>query len=206
MTIISSNPIFGTLTKVVSPRIDITWDSETNDGPVEFHLEQMSTKKTGDEIKVLERFFLRVLFGTIADLVSRDYAIVDAQSQIELREPGWKLILGIKAATRAAYLANVEAPDPEADPIAPRISIVWNPYNDDGTVTFQMFDRGEPLGILAESIKDLVDQNYTIANPVTGAAEDFPGWKLKAMIKAATDDAYLRSVAPPVASVPEAGA
>ncbi|MCD0281321.1 hypothetical protein JWH04_20655 [Xanthomonas melonis] len=202
MAIISENPAFGTQTKVVSPRIEILWDPATNDGPVEFHLEQMTTKAQADgSLFVVERFFLRVLTLKISDLIGRDYEIVqpgtgdaNAEPARPITEPGYNLMLGIKACTRAAYDANVTAPDPGADPIARRVTIIWNPYNNTGNVSFQVEDRGSSLGVLAESIADLTAPTYVIPDVVNGGHLDWPGWKMEAMIKAATDAAYLASV------------
>lgn len=74
--LISENPTFGTQTKIVSPRIEIRWNPDTNDGPVDFHLEQMTTKPHPDGwMQTLERFFLRVLTVQIGDLVGCSYEI-----------------------------------------------------------------------------------------------------------------------------------
>ncbi|NJC38130.1 hypothetical protein GGR60_002684 [Xanthomonas arboricola] len=202
--IISENPTFGTQTKIVSPRIEIRWNPVTNDGPVEFHLEQMTTKPHPDGwMQTLERFFLRVLTVQISDLIGRSYDIT-APATTEpdpatgelvkvpgdtVTEPGVHLLLGIKAATRAAYDSNVAAPDTDADPIARQITIVWNPTNDTGTVTFQVEDRGIVLGVLAAPIADLLAPTYAIRYPGAEAAQDLEGWKLQALIKAATDRA-----------------
>ncbi|MBB5881232.1 hypothetical protein GGR74_002435 [Xanthomonas arboricola] len=206
--IINENPAFGTQTRIVSPRIEIRWDPTTNDGPVEFHLEQMTTKPHPDGwTQTLERFFLRVLTVQISDLIGRSYDITapattkpDPATGKSIKvsgdmvtEPGVHLLLGIKAATRAAYDSNVAAPDADADPIARQIIIVWNPTNDTGTVTFQVEDRGVALGVLAESIAELTAQVYVIPDLASGGHLDWPGWKLEAMIKAATDIALIAS-------------
>ncbi|MCC3253691.1 hypothetical protein [Xanthomonas campestris] len=194
MAIISENKTFGTQTKVVSPRIEIRWDPATNEGPVEFHLEQMTTKPHQDGwTQTLERFFLRVLTVPISDLIGRSYPIVNPDSGEQSDEPGVRLLLGIKAATRAAYDANVARPDPEADPIARHIAIIWNPINDTGNVTFQVEDRGVALGVLAESIAELTAKVYVIPDLTNGGHLNWPGWKLEAMIKAATDIAFVAS-------------
>lgn len=202
--IISQNPTFGTTTRLLAPRIEIAWDPATNDGPVSFHLEQLTTKPHPDGwTQTLERFFSRVLEAPIADLVRRSYAITAPATTVvdpgtgetlqvpgeTTNEPGYKLLLGIKAATRAAYDANVVQPDPDADPIARKIVIIWNPINDNGDVTFQVSDRGTELGVLAESIPNLIAADYVIPQLEGEGTEVFPGWKLKALIKAATDAA-----------------
>lgn len=207
--IISENPTFGTQTKIVAPRIEIRWDPATNDGPVEFHLEQMTTKPHPDGwMQTLERFFLRVLTVRISDLIGRNYEItapattaVDPATGgsvevpgVTVTEPGVHLLLGIKAATRAAYDANVVTPDPDADPLAQQITIIWNPTNDTGTVTFQVEDRGAALGVLAAPIADLIAPTYAIRYPGAEAPQDMAGWKLQALIKAATDAAIASSV------------
>ncbi|QHG87924.1 hypothetical protein ACCQ13_14630 [Xanthomonas sp. NCPPB 1638] len=208
--LISENLTFGTQTKIVSPRIEIRWDPATNDGPVEFHLEQMTTKPHPDGwTQTLERFFLRVLTVQISDLIGRNYEIT-APSTTEadpttgkpikvpgetVTEPGVHLLLGIKAATRAAYDANVAAPDPEADPIARQITIIWNPVNDTGTVTFQVEDRHAALGVLAAPITDLIAPTYDIRYPGAESAQQLEGWKLQALVKAATDAAIAASLA-----------
>lgn len=209
--IISENPTFGTQTKIVAPRIEIRWNPVTNDGPVEFHLEQMTTKPHPDGwMQTLERFFLRVLTVQIGDLVGRSYEITaPTKTEVDpttgrsvevagesVTEPGVHLLLGIKAATRAAYDANVVTPDPDADPLAQQITIIWNPINDTGNVTFQVEDRGATLGVLAESIADLVAPDYSIRYPGAAMSQTLPGWKLKALIKAATNAAISASLAP----------
>ncbi|WP_434990036.1 hypothetical protein [Xanthomonas melonis] len=208
--IISENTTFGTQTRVVSPRIEIRWDPATNDGPVEFHLEQITTKPHPDGwTQTLERFFLRVLTVQISDLIGRSYEItapttteVDPTTGQPIKipgetvtEPGVHLLLGIKAATRAAYDANVVTPDPEADPLAQHITIIWNPINDTGTVTFQVEDRGTTLGVLAAPIADLIAPTYAIRYPGAEAPQELAGWKLQALIKAATDSAIAASLA-----------
>ncbi|MCL1558054.1 hypothetical protein [Xanthomonas nasturtii] len=143
----------------------------------------------------------------ISDLIGRSYDITaPATTEVDavtgrtvevpgerVTEPGVHLLLGIKAATRAAYDSNVAVPDPEADPIARHITIVWNPINNTGNVTFQVEDRGIALGVLAESIAELTAQVYVIPDLANGGHLNWPGWKLEAMIKAATDAAYLAS-------------
>ncbi|KHS07628.1 hypothetical protein RM61_09185 [Xanthomonas phaseoli pv. phaseoli] len=200
--LISENPTFGTQTKIVSPRIEIRWNPATNDGPVEFHLEQMTTKPHADGwTQTLERSFLRVLTVQISDLIGRSYDItapttheVDQTTgqSVEVpgetvSEPGVHLLLGIKVATRAAYDANVVTPDPDADPLAQQITIIWNPINDTGTVTFQVEDRGAALGVLAAPIAELTAPIYAIRYPGTEATQELAGWKLQALIKAVTD-------------------
>ncbi|MCC5074290.1 hypothetical protein [Xanthomonas campestris] len=209
MAIISENSAFGTQTKVVSPRIEILWDPTTNDGPVEFHLEQMTVKRQlDDSLFVVERFFLHVLTVQISSLIGRSYEITaPATTEVDpttgqsskvpgekVTEPGVHLLLGIKAATRSAYDANVVTPDPDADPIARRVTIIWNPLNNAGNVSFQVEDRGQALGVLSESIAGLTAPAYVIPDLANGGHLDWAGWKLEAMIKAATDAAYLASV------------
>ncbi|MGX9961533.1 hypothetical protein ACW0US_22625 [Xanthomonas euvesicatoria] len=207
--LISENPTFGTQTKIVSPRIEIRWNPATNDGPVEFHLEQMTTKPHPDGwTQTLERFFLRVLTVQISELIGRSYDItapttteVDPATGQAIQVPGETvsesgvhLLLGIKAATRAAYDSNVVMPDPDADPIAHQITIIWNPINDTGTVTFQVEDRGIALGVLASPIAELTAPTYAIRYPGAEATQELAGWKLKALIKAATDIAIAASL------------
>ncbi|MEA9550548.1 hypothetical protein VC253_01550 [Xanthomonas campestris] len=208
--LISDNPTFGTQTKIVSPRIEIRWNPATNDGPVEFHLEQMTTKPHPDGwTQTLERFFVRVLTVQISDLIGRSYeitapsttepdpatgAVVEVPGET-VTEPGVHLLLGIKAATRAAYDANVVTPDPDADPLAQQITIIWNPITDTGTVTFQVEDRGAALGVLAAPIADLIAPTYAIRYPGAEATQALEGWKLQALIKAATDSAIAASLA-----------
>ncbi|MFA1261084.1 hypothetical protein ACDI97_06550 [Xanthomonas axonopodis pv. fascicularis] len=208
--LISENPTFGTQTKIVSPRIEIRWNPATNDGPVEFHLEQMTTKPHPDGwTQTLERFFLRVLTVQISDLIGRSYEITaPATTEVDpatgesiqvsgetVTAPGVHLLLGIKAATRAAYDSNVVMPDPNADPIAHQITIIWNPINDTGTVTFQVEDRGAALGVLATPIAELTAPTYAIRYPGAEATQELAGWKLQALIKAATDSAIAASLA-----------
>ncbi|CAG2088083.1 hypothetical protein [Xanthomonas arboricola] len=209
MAAITEKSSFGTRTKIVAPRIEIRWNSATNDGPVEFHLEQMTTKPHPDGwTQTLERFFLRVLTVQISDLIGGSYEIT-APSTTEadpptgtvmevpvetVTEPGVHPLLGIKAATRAAYDANVVTPDPDAEPLAQQITIIWNPINDSGTVTFQVEDRGAALGVLAAPIADLIAPTYAIRYPGAETTQALEGWKLQALIKAATDAAIASNV------------
>ena len=57
-------------------------------------------------------------------------------------------------------------------------------------MTFQVEDRGVALGVLAESIAELTAQVYVIPDLANGGHLNWPGWKLEAMIKAATDIAF----------------
>ena len=126
----------------------------------------------------------------------RDHRALDAVVEVPgeaVTEPGAHLLLGIKAATRAAYDANVVAPDPDADPLAQQITIIWNPINDTGTVTFQVEDRGAALGVLAAPIADLITPTYAIRYPGAEATQELKGWKLDSLIKAATDHAIAAS-------------
>ena len=214
--LISENPTFGTQTKIVSPLIEIRWDPATNNGPVEFHLEQMTTKPHPEGwTQTVERFFLRVLTVQISDLIGRSYDITaPATTDVDpvtgravevpgerVTEPGVHLLLGIKAATRAAYDANVVTPDPDADPLAQQITIIWNPINDTGTVTFQVEDRGATLGVLAAPIADLIAPTYAIRYPGSEATQELEGWKLCALVKAATDAAITASLALPMGAL-----
>ncbi|MEB2258945.1 hypothetical protein VDS40_22510, partial [Xanthomonas campestris pv. campestris] len=121
-------------------------------------------------------------------------AVVEVPGET-VTEPGVHLLLGIKAATRAAYDANVVTPDPDADPLAQQITIIWNPITDTGTVTFQVEDRGAALGVLAAPIADLIAPTYAIRYPGAEATQALEGWKLQALIKAATDSAIAASLA-----------
>ncbi|MEB2187732.1 hypothetical protein VDS18_17825 [Xanthomonas campestris pv. campestris] len=207
--LISENTTFGTQTRIVSPRIEIRWNPVTNDGPVDFHLEQITTKPHPDGwTQTLERSFLRLLSVQISDLIGRNYEITaPAPTEVDqatgravevpgerVTEPGVHLLLGIKAATRAAYDANVVTPDPDADPLAQQITIIWNPINDTGNVTFQVEDRGVTLGVLAAPIADLIAPTYVIRYPGAEATQELDGWKLRALIKAATDRAIAISL------------
>ncbi|RFF51739.1 hypothetical protein [Xanthomonas campestris] len=208
--LISENTTFGTQTRIVSPRIEIRWDPATNDGPVEFHLEQITTKPHPDGwTQTLERFFVRVLTVQISDLIGRSYDITaPATAEVDpvtgravevpgetVSEPGGHLLLGIKAATRAAYDANVVTSDADADPLARQITIIWNPINDTGNVTFQVEDRGAGLGVLAAPIADLIAPTYAIRYPGAEMPQELEGWKLKALIKAAAETAIAGSLA-----------
>lgn len=46
------------------------------------------------------------------------------------------------------------------------------------------------LGVLPATISDLLANTYTNSHPVTGEESIEQGWKLMAMIKAATDAVY----------------
>ncbi|SYZ55696.1 hypothetical protein CPBF367_28760 [Xanthomonas arboricola pv. juglandis] len=104
-------------------------------------------------------------------------------------EPGVHLLLGIKAATLAAYLSNVVTSDTGADPVATRIAITWNPISDGGEANFAVSDRGKDVGLMSASIAQLVSGSYTLQAPAGEAGQDMPGWQLMALVKAATDAA-----------------
>lgn len=88
--------------------------------------------------------------------------------------------------------------------IFPRIVIDWNPYTNDGMVTF-MVDRmttqsrvGEPplilerghVGTMSDTIGNLLAQDYVVAG------QSYPGALLMALIKAASDGVYERRTNP----------
>lgn len=58
------------------------------------------------------------------------------------------------------------------------------------------------MGVLPARINELLGQDYEITNPITGEATMEPGWKLMAMIKAATDVVYAPSLAATVQATP----
>lgn len=55
MALLSENTAFGTRVEAIAPRIVIDWSPYTNDGPVTFHFERLTTQTDGT---VLERTFL----------------------------------------------------------------------------------------------------------------------------------------------------
>ena len=55
MALLSENTSFGTRVEAIAPRIAIDWNPYTNDGPVTFHFERLTTQADGT---VLERTFL----------------------------------------------------------------------------------------------------------------------------------------------------
>lgn len=145
--ILSESAAFGTRTCVVSPRTEIKWNAETNDGTVDFHLERITAKSMPDgSTFVVERYFDRVLTASIFAVIGKQYGDV----------PGSDIMKGLKAATRAAYDAAILVPDNNADPIAPYIAIVRDPINGGGTVTFSVEDRGEQLGTMVEDLTSLI--------------------------------------------------
>lgn len=98
--------------------------------------------------------------------------------------------------------------------IAPRIVMDWNPYTDDGPVTFH-FERLTRqsdgtvvertfLGVLPAKISELMKREYTVTNPETGNQVQEPGWKLMALVKAATDAVFEQSQAPAMPPAPAA--
>ncbi len=107
MALISENTAFGTRVEAIAPRIGIDWNPYTNDGPVTFHFEKLTTQADGT---VLERTFLGVLPAKISDLLAKTYVIASPVSGEESIEPGWKLMAMIKAATDAVYLASLQPP------------------------------------------------------------------------------------------------
>ena len=109
MAILSENTSFGTRVEAIAPRIAIDWNPYTNDGPVTFHFEKLTTQTDGT---VLERTFLGVLPAQISTLLGATYAITDPATGEELSEPGWKLMAMIKAATDAVYAAATQPAAP----------------------------------------------------------------------------------------------
>lgn len=99
-----------------------------------------------------------------------------------------------------ALISHSTAFGTKVEAVAPRIGIDWDPYTNDGTVTFY-FDKLTTqadgtvlertfLGVLPAQIGGVLAATYTITDPLTGAQTVEPGWKLMAMIKAATDAVY----------------
>jgi hypothetical protein len=145
--LLNESTAFGTRTCIVSPRTEINWDVETNDGEVRFHLERLSTKRMPDgSTFIVERYFEKVLTVPISTVVGRDYE----------GTPGMTIMAGLKSATRAAYDASAVTPDPDADPIAPYVAIVRDPINGGGSVTFSVEDRGVQLGTMVASVGELL--------------------------------------------------
>lgn len=105
MALISENTAFGTRVEAIAPRIAIDWNPYTNDGPVTFHFEKLTTQADGT---VLERTFLGILPARISDLLSTEYTVRNPLTGEESREAGWKLMAMIKAATDLVYLASVQ--------------------------------------------------------------------------------------------------
>ncbi|WP_411851590.1 hypothetical protein ACLB90_03190 [Stenotrophomonas sp. LGBM10] len=105
-----------------------------------------------------------------------------------------------------AAISESEQFGTKVEAIAPRIGIDWSPYTNDGPVTFH-FEKIPTqsdgtvlertfLGRLPARISELLAGDYTVKHPVTGEETVEPGWKLMAMIKAATD-AVFEASAPP---------
>ena len=100
-----------------------------------------------------------------------------------------------------------QSPSNTVEALATRIEVQWDFRTNDGPVLF-FFDRVDwnPAANHVNSreydrtvgarIKDLVRGNYTITDPVTGKELVEPGWKLMALIKAATDRVWLDAAAP----------
>ncbi len=102
MALLSENTAFGTRVEAIAPRIVIDWNPYTNDGPVTFHYERLTTQADGT---VLERTFLGVLPAQISTLLAASYTITHPVTGEESVEAGWKLMAMIKAATDAVYAA-----------------------------------------------------------------------------------------------------
>lgn len=100
--------------------------------------------------------------------------------------------------------------------VAPNIAVKWNPVavtpEQMGTVDFGVEkivsrDDSDPLFLvergfvstMTADIASILDGDYTITNPSTGEQITEPGWKLMAMIKAATDRQLLLAGAVPFA-------
>ncbi|WP_447786463.1 hypothetical protein [Stenotrophomonas bentonitica] len=111
MALLSENTSFGTRVEAIAPRIVIDWNPYTNDGPVTFHYEKLTSQADGT---VLERTFLGVLPAQISNLLASTYTIIDPTTEEELVEPGWKLMAMIKAATDAVYAAATPKGTPQA--------------------------------------------------------------------------------------------
>lgn len=107
MALISESVAFGTRVEAIAPRIGIDWNPYTNDGPVTFHFEKLTTQADGT---VLERTFLGVLPARISDLLAKTYVVTNPLTGEESTEAGWKLMAMIKAATDAVYLASLQPP------------------------------------------------------------------------------------------------
>ncbi len=105
------------------------------------------------------------------------------------------------------------SPSNTVEALATRIEVQWDFRTNDGPVLF-FFDRVDwnPAANHVNSreydrtvgarIKDLVLGDYTITDPVTGEELVEPGWKLMALIKAATDRAWLGATPSAIAANP----
>jgi len=100
-----------------------------------------------------------------------------------------------------------ESPSNTIEALATRIEVQWDYRTNDGPVLF-FFDRvdWDPVAshvysreydrTLRAQIKDLVEGEYAITDPATGEELLEPGWKLMALIKAATDRTWLNASVP----------
>ncbi|MBB5675185.1 hypothetical protein FHR59_001863 [Xanthomonas arboricola] len=80
---------------------------------------------------------------------------------------------------------NVVTPDPDADPLAQEITIIWNPINDAGTVALQVEDRGTASACCGANRRpDRADLRHPLSR--RGPGGGLEGWKLQALIKAVT--------------------
>lgn len=108
-----------------------------------------------------------------------------------------------------------ESPSNTVEALATRIEVQWDFRTNDGPVLF-FFDRvdwdpatnhvfsREYDRTLRLQIADLLDGVYAITDPVTGDEVLEPGWKLMALIKAATDRTWLNASVPAMSiAVPE---
>lgn len=110
MALVNRNDSFGTQVEALAPRIGIDWNPGSNDGTVLFHFETFTTKI--DSGKILDRSFLGVLPAKISDLLQGEYEITDPATGHVYREPAWKLMALIKAATDKAYSASLPPETP----------------------------------------------------------------------------------------------
>lgn len=122
MALISESAAFGTRVEAIAPRIAIDWNPYTNDGPVTFHFERLTTQEDGT---VLERTFLGVLPAKISGLLASVYTITNPLTGEESQEPGWKLMAMIKAATDSVYASSVAGSDPVPLPEPPPDSVAF---------------------------------------------------------------------------------
>jgi hypothetical protein len=97
---------------------------------------------------------------------------------------------------------------------ATRIDVQWDFKTNTGPVLFHYervdWDRETKMvntrnfeRTIRQDITGLIDGEYAITHPVTGEQLTEPGWKLMAMIKAATERVWDDETAPPSILIPD---
>lgn len=106
-----TNKKLGTTTELVASKITVDWNPigiGTDLGNVRFDVEKMVSQDDASPPVMLKRGYYGTMASPIADIIGKDYTIIDPTSGEEVTIPGVTLMLLIKAVTDDVLQAKGE--------------------------------------------------------------------------------------------------